>query len=812
MGYTGRLGIGKSRLGNILLGVVDTLGEGTFNYQVHQIEPDKIRVKFATRINVDSATEVSKYTLTLINPANAFSITPSIIFVKVYDSTETSVVLQLSNNLSTEADYSLSIGEIFDVFGDTVSFVTRNFTANAIIPPLALGSYLSKASHADVVFNRNVGPNSVGATFSLQTEDGVTTIPVTQVTWATAGISQTTIRLNLEAISPIPTADGYVILYQDVIDDSGNEGSGSIPLTLVLRTGQPYSSASIAQIQITDAYVSDVSNDLIDTAVVRVYLSGPVTNGGNTANWGVQAIAPHKNTDTLNTILIADASDLLSLVILLNGIKSQFNKHIIQDQVHFVDDASNTVTQSDAVSLPGAITLANQIQEKFLLHLSKSNVHAYPDEFNDFSSLVINSQPSAIIFANLVKSRFNAHILPSYPVSFSTSYPAVIGPITARSSYVSNTIYPTISPYTSYVDLRLNMTSVRSRLLITATLQSEDNITTTNPLDITGSITARSLHDTSIDVSVLPLSNRGVNVVFDKNIYIPRNHTITVTNGDGFEIETELSATGTEQAAAWALNNLTFAYSKHIDSSNGAIHFLNDTTNIIYDADYVVTLSLAESILKANTLKDKINLHISTSSFHFNPDTDLVRAQPASDLKTLVNLIDDMRNTFIRHNSRIGVHSGVGARIISAKLFDILEIRTNFVQTGLTHEISGLIRGYYFNNAKNESIYSNRIVENSFLGVADRPSLASVIPKLGLLKLEDGVGFESDSIELYFTKPMAKVDLDPGTVLITGGSILLKKNSWLNEQVASIEVSRMETVSYDLTVSNITDTSGNPIS
>lgn len=810
MGYTGRLGTGKARLGNILLGVLDTLGEGTFDYQVHQIEPDKIRVKFSTRIDLNTATQLSKYSLSIVTPFNAFSITPNIRFVSVYDSSETSVVLHLDNNLSTGSVYSITLGEIFDIFGDSVSFISKNFTANAILQPIALGAYLSKASHLDIVFNRKVGPNSASATFIIQVDDS-TQHNVSQVTWSSAGIPENTLRLDLNSLDGWPTGDSYVVLFNGVIDESGNTGSGFTNITLVLRSPTPYDSIDIAQIQLTDAYVMDISNDLIDTASVRVYFSGPVIGGSNTANWNVEAIAPHKNTDVLNQVVSPNAVDLLTIVPLINEIKLRFNRHIIESQVHFRNDSPLSVTSPDAISLPTALTLTAELQEKVLAHFSSPHVHAYGDDFNGFLSAPVSDISSAVLIANRVKKAYNSHILPSYPISFSNQYPAIIGSITSHSSILSNEAYPVVSPYTYYVDLHLQMKSVYARLLITATLQSEDNLTVTNPLDYTGSITARSLNEPSIFRSYTPLTDRGVDLYFDKNISVSRNTNLVIKNNSGFDISAELTITGSEQAVVWAYNNLVFAYSKHIDSLNGAVHTVNDTINSITNSDYVTSVSLSEIILKANNLKSKVNLHISSSSFHFNPDTDLIRAQPASDLGTLVRLIDDMRETFLRHNARDGVHDGPGARIISAKLYDTLEIRTNLIQNRVSHPISGKIRSYYHNNMTGTLVYSNVPVDSDFLAVSNPPSLASVLPKIGTVKVEDGVSFESDSIEFYFTKPMTEVNLDSEVISVTGGSIILKRGTWLNEQVGSVEVMRMEETTYEATAFNMVDFSGVPI-
>lgn len=807
MGFTGRLGTGNSRLGNILLAAVDTLGDGTFGYKVHQVESDKIRVKFDTRVNLASATQVPRYSLDMISAPGAFVI-PGIVSVRKYDSTETSVVLFLDKNLTTGVTYSLSVGEIFDIYGDTASFVAQNFVANVIIPPLARGAFLSKRATVDILFDKNVGPTSAAAIANIRPATGGPSIAMTQVPWGPENIPATTLRFLLPA--GMASASDYEIDYIDVIDQSQNSGSGTIPLTLRLRTATPHTFASISQLQITDAFVTDISNDLIDTATVRVYFNGPVSDGDNVANWTVAVEAPHRYTDTVNTVTAPNASNLGTLITLLNDIKNILNRHIVEEQVHFQNDNRSQITAPDAGDLPTSLVLANQIQTNFLAHLSRLLIHAYPDTENDFVPATITTQGAAITLANLVKTSFNAHVQPSYPVIFSTAYPTPINSITSRARYATQEVYVTSGPFTSFVDLHVVMTSAKSRLLLTATVTSEVGGSVTNPANETGSITARSLDDPNTILSALVRTNTGLDLYFDKEISLQRSTDILMLNGDGVGLPLNISASSDQKTLAWALNNIIFAYTQHIASSNGVVHLLNDTNNTISIFDYTTNSLLSELIVRANSFKEKLNLHISTSSYHFNQDADIVRAQSASDINSLLILIQDIRDTYLRHNVRNGVHDGVGARVVSAKLYDIVRLDTDLLQHEEEHTLLGFIRGYYFDNEKAESRYTDYNIEEVFNGSADRPSLASAVPKLGLVKFEDGLSFESDAVELYFSKRMKEVTLDSSNVALTGGSIQQKVSLWMGPQIASIEVMRMEAVSYSAVVTGLVDIAGNP--
>src|SRR5262249_45834158 len=101
--------------------------------------------------------------------------------------------------------------------------------------------------------------------------------------------------------------------------------------------------------------------------------------------------------------------------------------------------------------------------------------------------------------------------------------------------------------------------------------------------------------------------------------------------------------------------------------------------------------------------------------------------------------------------------------------------------------------------------------EEDFVGSAHRPSLASVVPKLGLVREDDGISFESDTVEFYFSKSMREEALNSSNIIITGGSLQSRTALWVNSQMASVEVIQMQTISYNAQAINLYDFAGNPI-
>lgn len=64
-----------------------------------------------------------------------------------------------------------------------------------------------------------------------------------------------------------------------------------------------------------------------------------------------------------------DAYDLTTATDLATGIKRDYNTHLTESGVHLNDDSTNTVTSADATDLATGITLANEIKEDFNIHI-----------------------------------------------------------------------------------------------------------------------------------------------------------------------------------------------------------------------------------------------------------------------------------------------------------------------------------------------------------------------------------------------------------------------------------------------------------
>lgn len=847
--FTGRLGTLNSRTGRIILGLVDSFGVASEGFQVHVLTSRRVRVLFLVKVS-ENALDPSKYALSSLAPPGT-AITPFVNSVRFYDDAHRAVVLELSDQLTWPTNYSLEVTGIITTDGDEIVRFARNFTANVKDPPIAIGAWQSKRGKIDILFDRSVGLTSGAAVFFIRDPSGGPGVAMTQSPWALEGIPNTTLRLDLPGGTP--TANSFVIDFAGVTDQSLNVAAGTIPITLALRSSPPYSLADLNQLQIIGAVFTDLASELFKSGTVRVWFNGPTTDADIPVNWAIFQPGAHLWPDTINTVTSPNAFDLASLIILANNIKANFNAHLFYPQIHPQNDGISFITSPVAVDLPTAITLLNEILDKFdNRHLISSTAHLYREFVN---RLAVSPIPpfnlaTAISVANLLKLKYNTHISVEYPVPFNLSYPLPIGEITDYTKYdVLDKAFVTSGPLTLFVDLHLALEFANEFVIplrITATILSEDGGSSTNPGNITGNIIALPsvggfppeilrhvggfpAGDPSDGFSGVGTPFPGIVTpeqliefsYFGSHLLVP-NSVVIVRSPDGELVEIQDVVAGASlPSALWALNDAIIAYSTHINPMSGAVHQAQDTINTIVASDFA-KLPLSSIFIAANSLKIKINSHVMSAVFHFQQDQDIIIAPNATDEESLVNLIVDIRRVISEHNVRIGPHSSPGRKMISAPLFDKLKIEPGSMINGEVYSLSGRLRKSFIYNgsAVMFQFVGNRPViifikdlalSGGFIGLATRPSLASAVPRPGLIPTEEGIAFSTDSMDVFFSKPMALLPLDPSRLSVSGGTIIQKETEWVNPEVASMRVARMESIPYAVTAVNLTDRSGNAI-
>ncbi len=118
----------------------------------------------------------------------------------------------------------------------------------------------------------------------------------------------------------------------------------------------------------------------------------------------------HKITDNVFSSTEPNASSITSAITLVNNLKSKFNDHRTGISFHLNEDLIDAVSSSSAVDpISTAIALANDLLDKMNLHFIQGKSHVHPDT----DDLVLLSHAidvtTLITLVNQQKSKYNSH-------------------------------------------------------------------------------------------------------------------------------------------------------------------------------------------------------------------------------------------------------------------------------------------------------------------------------------------------------------------------------------------------------------------
>ena len=833
MPFTGQLGTANSKFGNITLGVASGLGDEPFGFDAHVLTSSLVRVPFTRKVAETSALDVTKYVLTVIGTG----IVPAILSARFFDETRRAVVLTLEKALTYSVSYTLQVDGVASDEGEVLFGLARNFVANVQDPPKVLGAFQSRNKMVDVVFDRSVGPTSVASTFEIR--DASLPGPgasMTQVPWAAEDIPEDTLRLELPGGTP--TADGFEIDFFDVVDSSLNVETGTVPLTLALGSAPPYALADLDQAQIVDAAIVGGDFEFRRFAIVRVFFNQPVNVSSNFPEGDVSAweSGPHPVVDTLNEVTAADAFNLATLLTLLADFKAKFNSHIQGLRFHLKEDVNNLISTADPTDETEAVDFINEAQPKLRSHFLNTDavIHAYMDTSLDFTPLtatVGNLGLSNAIANQTLKGKFNSHQEEERSLFFLTRSPGFFNKV--RRRYDTATGFPVRSAYAWWGDFHLFMASPVSTCRLEINAPASEGGSSMSSGDFTGNVVARSLSRSALVQSSLVDPERAVELQTTGELDVPSQSSVRVFRPGGEE-----AVTGRLVAAAslWSLmtnlNMLIVAFNEHRTvTGSSAGHQIQDNDNLISAGSGAQTATVENASAAANNFKTSLNRHVTNDgeAYHIHADPRVVVAPDADDIESLTLLVRDIRDKFLDHNQN-GPHQRPGHIAYNASLYDVLRIEVEGMVDRETYSVEGSVRHsflflpapgelgteYPFQTGTTtrfvgERKFSDLDLDEEFTAVATRPSLASALSKSGLFLRDDGVRLESDSAEIYFSKPMRQVPLDATNLALAGGSTLQKEASWVDETRASVRVVNMTAIPHTLTAVGLTDSSGNPV-
>jgi hypothetical protein len=171
----------------------------------------------------------------------------------------------------------------------------------------------------------------------------------------------------------------------------------------------------------------------------------------------------HRPNDTTDTVDVVNATDLTSLIILANRLKVLMNQHMSYGggYIHVLADSADEIVAPDATDLASALTLVNQLRINFNAHLTAPGIHYNNDTVNSVGLVqqigFLTNAGYPEFEGSWVSGAVNWSIDATYRI-FRDSEGNV-------SLYTSGAVVPTASvthselPATSDVDIRLDLMS-----------------------------------------------------------------------------------------------------------------------------------------------------------------------------------------------------------------------------------------------------------------------------------------------------------------------------------------------------------------
>jgi hypothetical protein len=803
MAFTGRIGTSDSKLGDIVLGIVDSFELATIGFRAHVLGSKQVRVVFDLGVT-DSALDPDVYTLAAVTPG---AYTPAISSVSFYDADQVSVVLELSDRLQYGSNYSVQVTGVSTFGGQGILDTAQNFTANVADLPRAIAAYLGRAGTIDIVFDRAVGLYSGAATADLSGNAMVL------LDWTTEGVPINVIRFQLPAVIGVPAA-AYTVNFADAIDVADNNSSGSIPLSLQLRTTPPYDTTALGSIQIIDAWMTDAA-PYSHIANVRVFFNVPALEADvlNSANWQVTlggvpvAFAalpspPGSISDHASPVGDFGVPGLLryfaDLKVDCSSISAEFRIQatISSDDGFSVTNPSDTT--GDITAKPASV--AAEVQSSELIIDEGIRVLFDHELMNDLSQLRVFLPDLPQTSTAVLVSRSDIGSL------FGVGQPidgGVVGDnnrilLTGQTAAVNNGLWiaHAAAVWTRPADFAEGQNAQWRFVSVTGgTLYSNTRWRCNDTLAIIGT--------DSIRVRLNDVQRQSSSIFA----------TLFTTYGDVW----------------WTYNDLVLAYDSHTGVS-GAGHVIPETIYIVSSADYLVLPDLANALTVVNTFRTKYDGHVQGQS-HVNPDVPL-SVPEATDFQSLTVLVDALRKAFIQHNSSghephpihpevvpviTGHHEWPGLPLMTAGLWTGIEVQFSGMMDGGSHILSGVLTDTRYDLTFLRFVSQQFLLSVPFTGIAYIPYLASALPFPALAMKEDRAGFvdrylTNDRVEVYFSKPLYPASLTPGSfVVITGGTLVTLGLEWKDPKTASALVTGMEAIQYSVDVSGLTDTAGNAV-
>jgi hypothetical protein len=809
MVFTGQLGVNQSQLGNLVLGVVDSFELESVGFKLLPLSSKEVIVIFSHPMT-DSVLNLDSYNL-----SSDLSYVPQIFGVTRHGSGFNQVVLSLSGDLTYDGSYFVQLNGVYDVEGNAATGNPQTFVSKTNVFPVPLFASLGRVGTIDISFDRPVGPYSSLALASVQDASlpgpGVSMTPTV---WSAEGLPDNVIRFVFPI--SIPSADQYRVDLVDVSDISSNKYVGSVSFSPLSRATLPNTYSSLTSIQISDAFIYRQA-PILDLLTLRIIFNIQTDHGSvtNPDNWTVQQIGPHSSSGSIDNEALSDCVDEASAVYLLNDLKSKYNLHVLRYVVHSDIDQLDIVITPDATNLSDAPELLMSIHEHFVSHINKTGViHSYEDAtLTPYLNLSTNSEIFKSI--NLLKKCFNSHISSYRSLDFHELVPSFVGKITDRAS-IGRVTYDD-GPFKFFVDLNVKSNVRASSYTVSCSVNDSSFTTQTNPADVTGNISfsERISHFTT------RTPNRGLQFMVGSPTVVTDFFAYSISGKSTTDVSTEPSFSD----AVSSYYDLLLFYHLHITPGFTG-HLIDDTTHIITSDDYPLSFDLDSVLTAFTSFKSKVFGHM-PGAYHTNPGpTDFI-PDPV-DLQSLKFAIQSLRDAFISHNMSGSYVSPVGITptLFGHHLFPgypgILSTTDTRVNVNCGDFTSGTV-SYCCNfplvvfNQKTGSDGTRHSLSFGSLEVeGPRPSTSGAVFSSGIYYIVDKLGgmkrkLSQDSIEITFSEGMYRSDLVDSNFSVLPNTVRVTDFKWKDDRSILLNVSNVQKVQYEISVSGLFNKLLNPI-
>jgi len=766
------------------------------DYIVTVLSDKTIRVLFQEEVNPSNALTISNYAFSVL-PGTSYL--PSLVEAKSFNTDNRQYELIFSESFTHTSVYSVQISGVSTPNGDgVVTPSAHNWTANVPAGAVPLLCIFSILGHCDLVFDREVGQYSSGASGSITNgvdpSDSLILVP-----W-NSSIPLNNVRFQIPAT--VDSGDEWYVSFIDILDISQNQSLGTIKLSVPDTIPKPLTYSEATTIRTTNSFLTNY-NYYFGFNNIRLFFNF-ATNASvyDTTNYNIYQIETHLSPDNYHFVTEPDCTNLVEFCDLLNDIKLQYNKHLLAPGVHLIRDPSQLVVTQNAMDMESAYLLILDLYEKYRGHAESESLHNSKDGINlPNDGLPIKAATVLYDYANSLKASFNSHLTIEYLVPF-VSYP-FLGAISSDFSSFPGNPLNSISSWSA--DLRVKSRSPRTQYRIECTVSSEDGSSTTDLL--TGTSLVKSASSEASLISHTFLNTDSVVITSDHEFFNFENQYEYKNEGKALEYE-ESEEYSSIQSLLWALQEAWIQYDSHRTNQS---HYFLDTINFVSGSDIPTIDTIVDSV---NKLRDKYLNHKIGAKWHNIPDDSYFKAAYATDIHSAIKLLSKIRSSMNHHTNNGVLHNGSSQEWISAPLFDSIVFRTGYqkIDADLTLEFPAVVKVVYLGAPSN--IFFEQRFSYTFKGVGFNPHISDVVPIPAVSWYRQNSGYSSDNLQVFFSKKMEELSLDNVSILpvTPGDSIYINRRMWISENVIELGIAGMSAALYTLNISGISDKAGNQVS